>query len=304
MIHILGAGSLGLLWAARLARGAVPVTLVLRNHCAQKAWVQHGGQVTLEDSGRRWHLPIPAETPDSGGPIRHLILATKAYSAAEALGAVQQRLSSDCQVLMLQNGMGAQAQVSSAWPQLRVLYASVTDGAWMAGQGHVVWAGSGLSQVGCAGQGAAPEWLRWLDKAGIDWVWTERIEAILWQKLAINCAINPLSVLYDCRNGDVPAAAGARFDELVAELDGLLRCVGAGLEPGELAARLSRVVQGTAANSSSMRQDVQARRRTEIDFILGHAQRAARLHGLSTPVLDSLVADLQAHLARLGLPID
>jgi 2-dehydropantoate 2-reductase len=304
MIHVLGAGSLGLLWAARLVRGAVPVTLVLRNPCAHRAWVQRGGQVTLEDSGQLWHLPLPAQTPDTGDTIRHLILATKAYSAVEALGAVQDRLSTNCEVLMLQNGMGAQALVRSAWPQLRLLYASVTDGAWMAGPGHVVWAGRGQSRVGSAEQDAAPDWLRQLHSADIDWSWEERIEPILWQKLAINCAINPLSVLHDCRNGEVPAAAGVRFDELVAELDCLLRCVGAGLEPGELATRLSKVIQGTAANSSSMRQDVQAGRRTEVDFILGHAQRTARLHDMHTPVLDSLLADLQAHLARLGLPID
>lgn len=304
MIHVLGAGSLGLLWATRLARQAIPVTLLLRDQSALTAWIERQGMVTLQEADGRSRLHLPAETADANIHITHLILATKAYSAVEALRSVAGRLAADCQVLMLQNGMGAQGQVRADWPNLHLLYASVTDGAWLASPGHVVWAGRGLCRIGSADGSAAPQWLEWLRQAGIDWVWENDIQAVLWQKLAINCAINPLSVLHDCSNGEVPARAGARFEELVLELEALLARVGCGLEPGELTRRIGEVIERTAANSSSMRQDINARRRTEVDFILGHAQREASHHGLAMPVLDGVLTDLQTQLAKLGLPID
>jgi 2-dehydropantoate 2-reductase len=125
---------------------------------------------------------------------------------------------------------------------------------------------------------------------------------VLWLKLAVNCAINPLSALHDCPNGEVPERAGAIFDPLLAELHALLSSEGVSLSLAELRERILAVIRATASNSSSMRQDVLAGRRTEIDFILGHAWRSARQAGLSTPVLDALYLQLQNHLTERGLP--
>src|SRR5690606_31811199 len=134
--------------------------------------------------------------------------------------------------------------------------------------------------------------------AGIDWRWESDILPVLWLKLAVNCAINPLSALHDCPNGEVPERAGAIFEPLLAELHALLSSEGVSLSLAELRERILAVIRATASNSSSMRQDVLAGRRTEIDFILGHAWRSARQAGLSTPVLDALYLQLHNHLTE------
>ncbi|MFT7914881.1 ketopantoate reductase C-terminal domain-containing protein, partial [Salmonella enterica] len=65
--------------------------------------------------------------------------------------------------------------------------------------------------------GAAPAWLSELNLAGIAQTWSTEILSRLWRKLALNCAINPLTVLHDCRNGELlqhPGQLAALSEEL------------------------------------------------------------------------------------------
>ena len=304
-LHILGAGSLGLLWAARCADAGIDCRLILRTPQALRDWHSRHDQLLLEQQGCSQTLRVAAELAgDSQQPIHRLVIATKAWAVADALDSVAPRLQADSQLLLLQNGLGSQQAVRARLPSQRVLYASVTDGAWKREANHVVWAGIGQTLVGDPQQRPAPDWLALLGHAGIDWRWEPQIMPVLWLKLAVNCAINPISALHDCANGEVPERAGASFAPLLAELHALLASQDVALPLPQLRERILGVVQATAANSSSMRQDLTAHRRTEIDFILGHACRTARRVGLATPVLDALYRQLQNRLAELGLPQD
>lgn len=302
-LYILGAGSLGLLWAGRCARAGLDCRLLLRTPQALRQWQADGDSLLLEQGADTTALQVTAELPtSSAAPIRRLIVSTKAWAVAEALETLAHRLQPDSQLILLQNGLGSQQAVSQRFPDQRVLYASVTDGAWKRAANHVVWAGIGQTLLGEPRPGAAPAWLEALTRAGIAWEWTPDILPVLWVKLAINCAINPITALHDCPNGEVPDHAGAQLPALLADLQVLLASQGVGMTLAALTERITGVIRATAANSSSMRQDVHAGRRTEIDFILGHACRTARQAGVATPALDALYRQLQVHLARLGLP--
>lgn len=301
MLHILGAGSLGLLWAARLIQAGLPVTLLVRDTAARQHWQQTGDQMTLEYQGQHHQIPVHIETPDSHtSPIQHLIVATKSHASLQAVQRLQPRLCADASILLLQNGLGSQQQISALLSQ-QVLYASVTDGAWRRTPCHVVWAGKGVTQIGDPRGLPFPNWLSALPGDCIDWQWQADILQVLWVKLAINCAINPYTVLHDCRNGDVPQHARAELPLLISELQQLLRAQNLEIEPDALSERIHAVIQATANNSSSMRQDVHAGRPTEIDYITGFACNSAMAAGLHLPVLMSLHTRLKTHLATLGL---
>ncbi|MGH8355614.1 MAG: 2-dehydropantoate 2-reductase N-terminal domain-containing protein, partial [Pseudomonas sp.] len=76
--HVLGAGSLGSLWAVRLARAGLPLRLILRDP-ARLAAYQAAGGLSLVEQGQTRRYPIAAETADGPAPIRRLLLACKAY---------------------------------------------------------------------------------------------------------------------------------------------------------------------------------------------------------------------------------
>lgn len=300
--HILGAGSLGTLWATRLARAGVPVRLILRD-AARLARYQAAKGLTLVEQGMEHTYPVIGETPDSPEPIHRLLVACKAYDAQSAVAQLQHRLAPDAELVLLQNGLGSQDAVAAQLPQARCIFASSTEGAFRDGDWRVVFAGHGYTWLGDASHPTPPLWLDDLQAAGIPHDWSTDILTRLWRKLALNCAINPLTVLYQCRNGELQAHH-CEVATLCAELAELLACCGQPAAAQDLQHEVERVIQATAANYSSMYQDVTAGRRTEISYLLGYACQAASRHQLSLPHLQQLQVRLVERLLARGLPRD
>lgn len=300
--HVLGSGSLGGLWAARLHAAGLPVELLLRDRQRLEQYQAAGG-LTLEQAGSCRRLLIPAATLDHDTPIQRLLLASKAYDAAGAARALQRRLSPAAQVILLQNGLGSQDEVAALLPEAQCICASSTEGAFRRRDFHIVHAGAGHTWLGCVPPSPPPAWLAELALAGIPASWSRDILSRLWRKLALNCAINPLTVLYDCRNGELQAHA-AEVASLCRELVELLLACGQSAAADQLQSEVERVIAATAANYSSMHQDVGAGRRTEIAYLLGYACREAQRQGLQLPHLEDLQRRLRAHLGARGLPLD
>ncbi|MFY1664859.1 putative 2-dehydropantoate 2-reductase [Pseudomonas sp. Pseu.R1] len=300
--HILGAGSLGSLWATRLARAGLPVRLLLRDQTRLDTYTAKGG-LTLSEQGQRHVFQISAQTLDDPEPIHRLLVACKAYDAERAVASIASRLATGAQVLLLQNGLGSQQAVVESISQAHCVFVSSTEGAFRDDDFSVVFAGQGFNWLGDGQQKAPSELLTALEQAGIPHEWTPDILDRLWRKLALNCAVNPLTVLHGCRNGELRAHAdevAALCDELVAVLTG---CGQAAAAEG-LHAEVSRVIEATAANYSSMYQDVAQGRRTEISYLLGYVCDAAELHNVDAPLLHDLRQQLVSHLTVKGLPND
>jgi 2-dehydropantoate 2-reductase len=300
--HVLGAGSLGTLWATRLARASVPVRLIVRDAARLQAYQAAGG-LTLVEHGEAQLYPVPGETPDIDAPISRLLVACKAYDAEHAVARLAHRLTPDAELILLQNGLGSQDAVAAQVPQARCIFASSTEGAFRDGDWRVVFAGHGYTWLGDAGHPVAPIWLEDLSDAGIPHEWSTDILTRLWRKLALNCAINPLTVLHECRNGGLQQHH-CEVATLCAELTELLEHCGQPAAAQNLREEVDRVIKATAANFSSMYQDVANRRRTEISYLLGHACKVAARHQINLPHLNQLQQRLIAHLRSLGLPSD
>jgi 2-dehydropantoate 2-reductase len=296
--HVLGAGSLGILWAARLAGSGQQVRLILRDPAGMDDYARAGGILISQQPQR---LPVPAQTAESPGPIRRLILACKAYDAQGAIASVAHRLTDGADVLLLQNGLGSQSAVAAQIPQARCILLSSTEGAFRDGSFSVNFAGQGHNWLGDPHNPAPPDWLNALQAAGIPFEWTPAIAGRLWRKLAVNCAINPLCVLHDCRNGGLLAhleEVAGLCNELVTLLG---QCAGSNAATG-LFAEVEKIIRATASNRCSMLQDVQRGQRTEIRYLLGHACDQARQRDLPVPQLDHLQQRLRLRLQALGLP--
>ena len=298
--HILGAGSLGSLWACRLARAGKAVRLILRDAQRLQAYQQVGG-LTLHEQDTANHYAIPAETAEGDGPIHRLLVACKAFDAAPAFARLAPRLADGAELVLLQNGLGSQDEVADQVPHARCIFASSTEGAFREDDWQVRFAGHGFNWLGDPLTPALPEWFDDLHDAGIPAEWTVDILPRLWRKLALNCAINPLTVLHECRNGGLLERLG-EVTALCDELAELLRRCGQPQAAEDLDEEVQRVILATAANYSSMYQDVRAGRRTEVHYLLGHACRAADRHGLQLPQLERLHRRLVDNLQARGLP--
>ena len=304
--HILGAGSLGCLWAARLAAQKQTVYLILRNADAIARYQQTQG-IGLNDAQRQQtnYYSVSAELATDSKPIQYLLLACKAYDAEAAINQIAHRLTIDSVVILLQNGLGSQQSIQSMLPKTRCIAASSTEGAYLAAPFHSVFAGYGQTWLGDLQPSAQAQpdlLLQICTDAGIPCSWTPHIAENLWRKLAINCVINPMTVIYNCHNGEL-ASHPEQINILCDELQQLLGKAGLHEAIEGLHQHVWAVIEKTAANSSSMRQDVLNKRRTEISYITGFACAQSTKLECHTPALHALHAQLQYVLQVHGLPI-
>jgi 2-dehydropantoate 2-reductase len=151
----------------------------------------------------RTAYPVPGETRQSE-PIHRLLVACKAYDAESAVAQLQHAWSR-CRADPAAERPRQPGRGRRAGAQARCIFASSTEGAFRDGDWRVVFAGHGFTWLGDAGHPTAPIWLEDLHAAGIPHEWSTDILTRLWRKLALNCAINPLTVLHDCRNGELQA---------------------------------------------------------------------------------------------------
>lgn len=303
--HILGAGSLGCLWAARLAAQQYSVHLILRNANAQARYLATPG-VGLSDAqlAQTNYYSVSAQLADHPQPIDHLLLACKAYDAEAAITQVAHRLHSDSLVILLQNGLGSQQAIQKQLPHIRCIAASSTEGAYLIEPFHSVFAGQGkiwLGDLQSIAQAPPQALLDSCEAAQIPCLWTAEIAEQLWRKLAINCVINPLTVIHNCQNGALVNHT-TQVNTLCDELQLLLCSAGQDKAATELHQQVWAVIEKTARNSSSMRQDALNQRRTEISYITGFACLQSRVLECQTPALAALHGQLQGTLHALGLP--
>lgn len=292
--HILGPGSLGCLWATRLLEAGHRVQLIGRPGSQARDAV-----LSLEEAGQQRTFEARMGDAGSTGPIQRLLVATKAHQTLEALSTCLPYLTQDAMVLLLQNGMGVQQAAGKLLEPHPVFCGVSTEGAFLRGPLQVVHAGRGLTRIGALApehQPGLPVLLEALAGTRLMLEPEEDIQRRLWEKLAINCAINPLTALHRCRNGELETREDTRLlvRQACEEIGQVLVAEGYGELATALLTRTQEVIQRTAQNYSSMYQDVVAGRASEIDYITGYLLEAARRHGIDTPVNDTLHARIKA----------
>ena len=296
-IVVLGPGAMGCLFSALLSRGGADVVLLDRN--PDRARLINDRGLILEQGGRTVTIAVRATAdPASAGPAGLVIVCVKAYDTAAASAAAAAAAGPDADVLSLQNGVGNVEALSAALGAGRVLGGATAQGANLVGPGHVRHAGAGETVIGEPGGGGerARRAAAILAAAGIPARATNALEALIWSKVAINAAINPLTALLRVRNGalaEMPAAR-ALMEAAAAETAAVAEARGITLLYPDARARAVEVARATAENISSMHADARAQRRTEIEQINGAVAAEAERLSVPAPVNAALTALIRA----------
>ena len=290
--HLLGAGAIGCLYAGHLRSSGCDISLIMR-----KGKQPASLPIITEHGGIRSEQHVPVVTPNSHAPISHLVITTKAYDVSEAVASIAHLLSEDSVVVLLVNGMGLAEQLAADWPHLNIFCGTTTEGAYCLAPQHIQHTGRGKTRIGKQGEKKPPPWFeKWSD--AIDTcVWDSDIEAALWSKMAINCIINPLTALHNCANGELSQRPEliTQVTTLCGEVSKITRAAGFTAIAAALPQLVAGVIAATANNRSSMLQDVENGRRTEIDYITGFLLRVADQHGIDAPQNRALLKSIKSH---------
>jgi 2-dehydropantoate 2-reductase len=301
-VAVIGPGALGCLLAAKFALAGEEVWLV--DYRPERAEFLTRQGISLQaPPGIEEVVKVPAGLSGEVGPVNLAILTVKAHQTAAAALGLPLLLGEGGLGLTLQNGLGNLEEMAQVLGPERLLGGASILGVTKLGEGEVLLAGMGPTYVGPPpGSLVSPAEVEKVAalfrRAGLPCEVRGDIEAVLWEKLLVNVGINPLTALLQVKNGDLLHIPPA-WDLAVAAASETLAVARAAaihlsVDPET---RLRDVCTATAANRSSMLQDVTAGRRTEIEAL--NAQVAARgtTHGVPTPVnhlLTQLIRALEA----------
>ncbi|MBX0324215.1 2-dehydropantoate 2-reductase [Halomicroarcula sp. F13] len=273
-IVVVGAGSLGSLLGGLLAREH-DVTLVGRE--PHVGTVRRAGLDVVGTES--FHVDPAADTdPPAGADLA--LVTVKSYDTADAAAAL-----ADCSLeacLSVQNGMGNEGTLAAEL-DCPVLAGTCTYGANLVDPGRVDFTGRGEVVLGAreGGPSAAAEDVGTaFEAAGVETTVATDMPTRLWEKLAVNAAINATTALARVENGALADGPGRTLAaDAARETARVARERGVDLSDDRAVSLAERVIRDTAANRSSMLQDVEVGRRTEIAAINGYVVDAA-----TTPV--------------------
>jgi 2-dehydropantoate 2-reductase len=281
-IFVLGAGAIGSSYGALLS-GKNDVTLIgKRDHV--DAINAHGLEINGDVEGK---FSIKAVVQVKEIPLGSLILfTTKAQDIAEAVNRLRQLLKKGVTILALQNGLGIRELILGlVGTQIEVVRGLSLMGAEFIEPGRIsFWNGSTIVEQTSVGEEIAALFR----ESGIETTLTGDIEKEEWNKLVVNCVVNPLTAVLKIRNNAIGSDVLKEIRHAVIE-----ECVRVGKAEGvtfksDLKSDIDHRINGYH-NYSSMCQDIMKGKRTEIDFLNGKIVELGNRHGISTPVNETLV---------------
>jgi 2-dehydropantoate 2-reductase len=283
-IHILGAGALGSLFAVSLHKAGVTSCLIARDD-ARAERLQQG--IKCDGATYKLHVLTPSEL--AAQSIQCLLLCTKAHDSIAALSQIAPALASNAQIVCLQNGIGQHIAITQRWPNLSVFAALCTEGVTRTDHGEIIHAGVGHTDIGHL-YGPISTLPSELCEHRLRVNVSDNIVPALWRKLAINCAINGLTVLHDCRNGELIQRPGvySELRAIVDEIHCILDANGHHDACQGLLEQVQKVCTSTAMNTSSMLQDFRAKRRSEREYVYGTLLNEASKAAVNVPILEQL----------------
>ena len=249
------------------------------------------------------------------GRFSTVLLTVKSWDTEAMMRVVSPVLAPDGLVVSMQNGLGNLERIAGVVGDARVLGARVIFGSEVVAPGCVrvtveaapVLVGS-PDPADATRVAAAERWAGELAAAGISAAPTATLLAELWAKVFYNAALNPLGALLGVPYGRLPADPDARciMDDAITEAFAVARAASVPLAWPDAetyrALFYERLVPATARHRSSMLQDLERGRPTEIDAINGYVAARGAALGVPTPVNTTLTRMIRARVRRLRVP--
>lgn len=301
-VTIFGAGALGSVIGGLMADSHT-VSLVCREDHAREI---NADGLWIDGLVRRKAFP-KASVNVAGFPVQDLVILTvKAYDTRIAMRSIAPLMGNETSILVVQNGLTVLRDVRELTPGASVATASF--GVDYIGPGHVRLTGMGDMVIGNPDDANDQSLyvLESLNSTGIPCRRSPDIRKEVWKKAVTSSCINPITALTRKRNSILIDDAGINDLARLCFRESFSAGVSTGqLEPDDMAfTEVEKVARATAGNRSSMLQDVERGRRTEILNINGEIARIGTEAGLDVSLNRTLVSLVSALSIRHDLSND
>lgn len=237
-------------------------------------------------------------TPRQGRPVDFLLVAVKATVLDEAIRDIAPFVGPDTIILSVLNGITSEQRIEAAYPGHTLWSVAIGMDATRTGR-SLTYKAAGKIQFGERDGRMTPRVQAVADYLTACGIENEPCADILykqWHKLMVNDGLNQAAAAFDLPYGGL-AAPGPAHDKMLEAMQEVIRLAnleGVPLPPDNDVTWLAAAMPTFAPDGMpSMRQDVLAKRHTEVEEFAGEVRRLAQKHGMPTPVNDFFYARIR-----------
>jgi 2-dehydropantoate 2-reductase len=294
-IVIIGAGSIGSLFGGVLAKAGHDVWMVDKNKEIIKKIKEAG--ITIIDNEEICNTVKVNATliPQEIKSCELILICVKCFATKEALANILHLVVEDVPVLSFQTGLDNLENIRSMIPEHNILGGVTYNGAVLLGPGKVKHTTSGITIIGeLSGKKTSRvlNIMQAFENAGIDTEISDRIISHIWSKAIIYSAINPLTAMFQLRNGELLNYEEAKeiIMSILTEGVGVAKAYGISLVYDNPYEQLQMICKKTARHISPMLQAIINKEKTEIDVLNWAIVARGKKIGVQTPVNNVMVS--------------
>ena len=291
-ITILGTGAMAMLMGGWLAKAGIKVRLLgTWQECIQA--INEQGICVVKDGAPRFYPAQAYSDPKHLKGTKLALVLVKSWQTQRAASQLKDTLATDGVALTLQNGLGNGDLLKQTLGQERIAVGVTTYGATVLGPGQVRPGGQGKITVG--DHSRLSPIINLIQEAELTLQQVSDLSGLIWGKLIVNVAINPLTALLGVENGKLlESSAVTHLMGLAAqEAASVAQEQGIPLDITDPKGTAEAVAAATGTNLSSMLQDIRRGAPTEIDALCGEVVRQGRQLTIPTPVNEMLMMLIQ-----------
>lgn len=288
-VSIVGAGAMGAFYGSRLFdMNASSVSLIAGG--ARYRRLKEDGLVV---NGTRY--PIPVINPEAAAsPADLIIVAVKHHHLDDAIIDMRNRVGERTTILSVMNGIDSEQRIGASYGMDKLLYA-VAVGIDALRDGNAAnYTTQGTLFFGEADNRTLTDRVRWLqdlcDKADIVYETPDDMIRVLWWKFMINVGINQTSAVLRAPYGIFQTSQHARalMESAMREVTAVAAAARIGITDEDISRWYGFLSQLSPKGKTSMLQDVEAGRKTEVEMFAGKMMELGEEYGIPTPVNETL----------------
>ncbi len=277
-VVVFGAGAIGSLFGGILSKKNNVVLIGRKNHVHA---IKENGLIIKGETKIHATIQVTDCIENIGFTPDLLILTVKSYDTREAMTAAIKAIDRHTMVLTLQNGLGNIETIAEFVSRKQIIAAITTHGSIFEQPGIIRHTGIGSTKLG-EPNGSQSDRIKQIasmfSHVGIAVSISDNILRDIMGKAIINASINPLTSVFQCKNGYLlkNPILTSLMQRICTESTLIANAAGFSFSTQEMLDQTVQVIRETAENYSSMVQSIQRKSQTEIDAINGRLAEIGR----------------------------
>jgi len=295
-IVVMGAGAIGSLFGAFLSKKndvvlvgrSSHVNAINKNGLTIKGKTQLNVKIHAVDSADK--IPF---SPDL------ITITVKSYDTETAIKEIKSHIGDNTIVLPLQNGLDNIEKIKKHVSREKIIVCTTTHGVVFSEPGFIKHTGIGITILGALtnkNTQNVKNIANILSDVGIKTAVSNDIIKEIWIKAIVNSSINPLTALFNCKNGyllENPILENI-LEKICEESTSIASASGIDVKPSDMIRKTKEVVKETYENHSSMLQSVLQGKKTEIDSINRKIVEVGKKHNIKALMNEILVYSIKS----------